>query len=83
MSDKFLKFIMIFLWFLFGCSIGLLIGTYLYENKINTRLRQFNYCVYDSKQDKMIINPEIKVVNGKDEEYLNDVIHYLKNGKMK
>jgi hypothetical protein len=74
--------IMIFL-FIMGFIIGGLIVINSMENIIDTHLRQLNYCVYDSKQDKMIINPEIKVVNGKDEEYLKDVIYYLKNGKMK
>jgi hypothetical protein len=83
MMDNFYKVWSIILWIMLAFLIGMLIENYVNNKKINTHLRQLNYCVYDSKQDKMVINPNIKVVNDKDEEYLVDVIQYLKTGKMK
>lgn len=54
-----------------------------YENRINRRLSELGYMRYDSSENKMIIKKDIVVVNGKDKEYLEYVIYYLKNGEMK
>ena len=83
MFNLFDKIYIMLLTLILGILVGCTICQVIHRNNFDKRLRELNYCIYDSKQDKMIINPNVKIINNKDEMFLVDAIQYLKTGKMK